>query len=101
MRYVMKNSEGVILANTLGEPAVEFRYGSGEILPGLEGPLTGLKIGEQKTFTLSPETVPGLNQTFRFEVIIDDVRWPAEMEQKTAMDDTDRDSECGPGCECS
>lgn len=102
MRYIMKNSEGAVLANTLEEPPVEFRYGTGEILPGLEGPLTGLKIGEHKTFSLSPESVPGLNQTFYFDVVIDDVRWAAESEQKKLKPGNERlgEKDCGPGCDC-
>jgi FKBP-type peptidyl-prolyl cis-trans isomerase (trigger factor) len=102
MRYIMKNSEGSVLANTLQEQPVEFRYGSGEILPGLEGPLTGLKIGEQKTFSLSPESVPGLNQTFYFDVIIDDVRWPSETEAQEVKDNLlkPEQKDCGPGCDC-
>lgn len=99
MRYIMKNSEGAVLADTRKEPPVEFRYGSGEILPGLEGPLTGLKIGEQKTFSLSPESVPGLNQTFYFDVIIDDVRWPARAEEKDSNIANAKET-CGPECDC-
>ncbi|MEX2234638.1 MAG: FKBP-type peptidyl-prolyl cis-trans isomerase [Cyclobacteriaceae bacterium] len=64
MRYTMKNSAGEILANTLEEEPVRFLYGSGEILPGLEHPLTGLRIGEQKSFSLSPELFLNLDKPF-------------------------------------
>ena len=87
MRYTMKNSAGEILVNTLEEEPVEFLFGSGEILPGLEHSLTGLKIGEQKSFSVSPETVPGFGQTIHFDVVIDDIRWATV-------------DECGPDCDC-
>ena len=87
MRYTMKNAAGEILANTLEEGPVRFLFGSGEILPALEYPLTGLKIGEQKSFSLSPEAIPEFGQTIHFDVVIDDIQWAAG-------------NECGPGCDC-
>jgi FKBP-type peptidyl-prolyl cis-trans isomerase SlyD len=101
MRYRMKNSQGEVLINTLeGEP-VTFLYGSGEILPGLEKPLSGLKIGEQKSFGLSAEAVPQFGQTMYFDVIIDDIRWPAGNDSPTIKSTLDNTADiCGPGCDC-
>lgn len=91
LRYTMKNAVGEVLADAAEQEPVKFLFGSGEILPGLESPLEGLRIGEKKSFSLSPETVPDLNETFHFDVIIDDIR-PAN--------DPESDAACGPGCDC-
>src|SRR5688500_15253035 len=103
MRYVMKNETQEVVVNTMEDEPVTFMFGSGEILPGLEQPLTGLKIGERKSFSLSPEDSPGLDQIFYFDVIIDDIRWEPEGESKnlnrSLKQDVDLDT-CGPDCDC-
>jgi len=100
MRYVMKNATDEVLVNTLEQEPVSFMFGSGEILPGLEGPLKGLKIGEEKSFSLSPDSTPGLDQTFYFRVIIDDVRWANEGSASEEHSGKKNDNDCGPDCAC-
>ena len=101
MRYLMKNSTEEVLVNIMEDEPVTFRFGSGEILPGLEQPLTGLKIGERKSFSLSPEMSPGLDQTFYFDVIIDDIRWISEGETKDVGTSLPSNIDpCGPNCDC-
>ena len=101
IRYTMTNAAGEILADSREDEPVKFLFGSGEILPGLEGPLAGLRIGDQKSFSLSDEVVPGLNQTFYFDVIIDDVRWANEKElTSTSAPASNTSGHCGPGCDC-
>jgi hypothetical protein len=97
IRYRMRNQAGEMLVDTFeGEPA-NFLYGSGDILPGLEGPLTGMRIGEQKTFTLSGDHAPELDQTYFFDVIVDDIRWAPDPEMKPLKNPA---SDCGPDCDC-
>lgn len=91
IRYRMKNSAGETLVNTMESEPVKFVYGSGQILPALEGALKGLKIGEQKKFTLA--AAPGLDEPFSFDVVVDDICW-IESEPATEAND------CGPGCVC-
>ncbi|HEX8040645.1 MAG TPA: FKBP-type peptidyl-prolyl cis-trans isomerase [Chryseosolibacter sp.] len=91
LRYRMKNSAGETLVNTMESEPVKFVYGSGEILPALESALKGMKIGEQKNFTLP--AAHGLDQPFSFDVVIDDICW-IESEPATKGND------CGPGCAC-
>jgi FKBP-type peptidyl-prolyl cis-trans isomerase 2 len=38
---------------------MEVRIGTGEIIPGLESGLMGMKVGETRTFTVSPEDAFG------------------------------------------
>ena len=97
IRYRMSNAAGEMLVDTFeGEPT-NFLYGSGEILPGLEGPLTGMRIGEQKAFTLSGESAPELDQTYHFDVIVDNVRWAPDEELKPVKNPA---MDCGPDCDC-
>jgi hypothetical protein len=93
MRYTMRNSSGEIIANTMDKEAVRFTYGSGQIAPGLEEALNGIKIGEQKSFTVSGDAAPGLPGTFGFDVIIDDVTWMDEPRSEAAYN-------CGHNCVC-
>ena len=100
LRYRMKNAQGDLLADILDEDPVCFLYGSGEILPGLESMLTGLNIGEQKTFTTSPGTTPGLTGTYYFDVIIDDIRWATDTELNQKVPLVASPDDCGAGCCC-
>ena len=100
MRYTMKNAEGEIMADIMRDQPVRFLYGSGEILPDLEGVLKGLKIGEQKNFCISPDSGGELKREFHFDVIIDDVQWATENDLNANASATDNAKEsCGPeGC---
>ncbi|MEX1241886.1 MAG: FKBP-type peptidyl-prolyl cis-trans isomerase [Cyclobacteriaceae bacterium] len=103
MRYIMKNSTEEVLVNTLEQEPVTFTFGSGKILPALEQPLTGLKIGEQKSFRLTPESSPGLDQTYYFDVIIDDIRWDNGDEpepEDVGISLQNSADDCGPDCNC-
>lgn len=99
IRYVMKNSREEVLVNTMAEEPVTFLFGTGEILPGLEAPLKGLKIGEEKRFSLSADS-PGLDQTLHFDVVIDDVRWAAEPGREAEKLPDETGGACGPDCSC-
>lgn len=99
LRYMMKNLSGETVANTMTADPVKFRYGSGEILPILEGALAGLKIGARKSFILSGEAAPGLNGTFHFDVLIDDISWVEDGAAPSAAD-AGAAGDCGPDCRC-
>jgi FKBP-type peptidyl-prolyl cis-trans isomerase 2 len=93
LRYTMRNSSGEIIANTMHKEAIRFIYGSGEIVSGLEEALNGLRVGEHRSFKVSEDTAPGLNGTFQFDVIIDDITWADEPKSRAAAN-------CGPDCLC-
>ena len=90
LRYLMKNSAGHVLVDTMDDKPVTFLYGSGEIIDGLERELNGLQIGDRKSFVLSRQIAPDLDDAFYFDIIIDDIYW-----QGTGQDD-----DCGPDCAC-
>lgn len=97
-RYLMKNSSGEIIADTMDTKGVNFVFGSGEILPGLENELDGLKIGEGKTFSVSADAVRGLGDTFQFDVVIDDICWAKDAHPVGSP--SVKGSLCGPDCAC-
>jgi FKBP-type peptidyl-prolyl cis-trans isomerase SlyD len=95
LRYVMKNAEAEVMEDTMDAAPVQFVHGSGNILPGLESSLKGLKPGETKTLSISDERLSGI---FYFAVVIDHVRAASSREIDTGKPALD--SECGPGCCC-
>ena len=59
MHYTLTLANGEILESTAeGEP-VEFIFGTGKIIPGLEKELEGMGIGEEKHIEVSPEEAYG------------------------------------------
>ena len=98
LRYVMKNGQGEELANIMASEPVKYLHGSGAIIPGLEDTLTGLRIGDCRSVSLTPETSPELQGTFHFNIIIDDVRWATEEELKMGSPEP-KSKHCG-GNDC-
>jgi len=73
IRYIMRNSKGVVLENTMNTAPINYLHGSGGIQPLLQAQLAGLKAGDNKMVYLLQES--GLTaDDFSFEVIIDNVR---------------------------
>lgn len=98
-RYRMRNSSGRILANTIESEGASFVFGSGEIDPGLEDAFAGMKIGEQKSFSVSGDAVAGLQDTFHFDIVIDDIGWTEDLRQAGTRVPS-APAFCGPGCSC-
>lgn len=59
MEYSLSLDSGTVIESSQGKGSVQFRYGSGKILPKLEEELIGLSIGEEKEVTLSPSEAYG------------------------------------------
>jgi len=52
--------DGLVVDSTLGKPPLRYVHGRGEIIPGLERKLEGLRAGEQRAFTVMPEEGYGI-----------------------------------------
>ncbi len=98
LRYIMKNSQGSILENTMNKSPVSYLQGSSAIQPLLQTQLEGLKAGDKKKVYLNAES--GLtSEDFIFEVIIDEVRtalneelllgYPVKMDVEKCESDCD------------
>jgi len=99
IRYIMKNSRGEVLEDTMSNRPVTYLHGAAGIQPLLQAQLEGLKAGEQKSIHLPAAT--GLtNEDFVFEVTVDDVRPASEQEIVLGYPLETIPQKCGPGCNC-
>ena len=99
LRYIMTDTNGNVMENTMNGPMVEYVHGIGSILPQLEQQLTGLNTGEQISFSFRDDSVGHI----KFEVIVDAVREAAAEElasgkPRSALQKDDES--CGPDCCC-
>ena len=79
MRYIMKNSGGLILENTMRAMPVSYLQGGTDILGSLQEQIAGLKPGDKKTVYLLKKA--GFTaEDFVFDIIIDEVRVASDEE---------------------
>jgi FKBP-type peptidyl-prolyl cis-trans isomerase SlyD len=99
IRYIMKNSEGAMLENSMKAQPVSYLHGAAGILLLLQEQLKGLKTGDKKVVYLRAET--GLtSEDFVFDVIIDGVRIALDEEILLGYPVQDNVIACEENCEC-
>ena len=59
IHYTLKNDDGEVLDSSQGQDPLQFVFGSGTIIKGLEVELEGKKVGDSFTATISPEDAYG------------------------------------------
>ena len=97
IRYIMKNSKGVVLENTMNNPAISYLHGSPVIQPLLQAQLEGLKAGDKRVVYL--KSASGLTEEdFIFEVIVDEVRGALKKEVLAGF--PVNAPKCEAGCDC-
>jgi len=91
LRYVMKNSTGDVIEDTMERSPIQYLHGAGKIIPALENAIEGMQAGEKRIFSISD---PGLSENLHFNLIIDEIRdaTPEEIQNGKPS--------CGPGCCC-
>jgi hypothetical protein len=99
LRYIMKNSKGDVLENTMNNTPVCYLQGASGIHPLLQMQLEGLKAGDQKSVYLAQEAA-STNDDFSFEVIIDDVRAAFPEEVRLGYPVSQNSNPCEPDCMC-
>lgn len=77
MEYTLTDENGNILDSSDGKGPMIYAHGQGQIVPGLEKALAGMKTGEQKTVTVKPEDGYGQPDPQAFQEIPRD-KFPAE-----------------------
>jgi FKBP-type peptidyl-prolyl cis-trans isomerase SlyD len=55
IEYTLTDETGKVVDSTVGKEPLTYLHGSGQIVPGLEKELTGLKVGDQKKIVVKPE----------------------------------------------
>lgn len=57
--YTGKLKDGTVFDTSVGREPLEFTLGSGEMIPGFEKAVLGMKVGEKKTFTIPADEAYG------------------------------------------
>jgi FKBP-type peptidyl-prolyl cis-trans isomerase SlyD len=69
MDYTLRDDDGdVIDESSKGEP-LEFLHGHGQIIPGLESELLGMKVGDSKKVTVLPGDAYGDHDPEKFQAM--------------------------------
>lgn len=53
--YTLKNNEGQVIDSSNGQEPLVYLHGTGQLIPGLEKHLTGLKKGDSKQVVIPPD----------------------------------------------
>lgn len=62
MDYTLRLDSGEVVDSSEGNDPLVFQFGRGQIIPGLERELAGLKMGDQKEVRVAPEEAYGSRQ---------------------------------------
>lgn len=82
--YTLKNAGGEVLDHSTNESPFSYIHGMGQIVPGLETALSGLRVGETKLVEVSPEEGYGpVNPALRLHV--NRSQFPPDVELKLGM----------------
>jgi FKBP-type peptidyl-prolyl cis-trans isomerase SlyD len=65
--YVLTDDKGNLIESTEGKEPLTYIHGAGQIVPGLERELSGLKLGDQKKVRVRPEEGYGMPDEKAFQ----------------------------------
>ena len=84
MSYCLNDTQGEELDRADADKPLDYLHGSGNIVPGLESALEGLKVGDKKDVTVNPEDGYGeLLADLKME--IDRTSFPADQKIEPGM----------------
>ncbi len=69
IHYTLTNKVGKKLDSTKGEEPMIYLHGSGQIIPGLEDALKGMRVGEQLNTTIAPSEAYGEYSEERIKIV--------------------------------
>jgi FKBP-type peptidyl-prolyl cis-trans isomerase SlyD len=84
IEYTLTDSNGTLIESTSGKEPLTYIHGAGQIVPGLERGLSGLKLGEEKKVQVRPEEGYGLPDESAFQELPKD-NVPPEAQKVGAM----------------
>jgi FKBP-type peptidyl-prolyl cis-trans isomerase SlyD len=67
IEYTLTDDTGAVIDSSDGKEPMSYVHGAGQIVPGLERALSGLKIGDQKKIRVRPEEGYGLPDEKAFQ----------------------------------
>ena len=59
VHYTGKLADGTMFDSSVGREPLEFTLGAGQMIPGFEKAVLGMKVGEKKTFTIPSDEAYG------------------------------------------
>lgn len=62
VHYTGTLEDGTIFDSSKNRQPLDFRIGSGDLIPGFESGVVGMEIGDSKTITIPPEDAYGLHR---------------------------------------
>lgn len=84
IEYTLTDDAGGVIDSNVGKEPLTYRQGAGQIVPGLERELLGLKVGDQKKIQVKPEDGYGMRDEKAFRELPKD-RLPAEAQRVGAV----------------
>ncbi len=52
VQYTGKLADGTVFDSSVGKDPLQFKLGSGQVIPGFDKAVTGMRVGEKKTVTI-------------------------------------------------
>ena len=52
--YILSDQDGAVIESDEGKEPMSYVHGKGQIIPGLEKELSGMKVGDQKKVHVKP-----------------------------------------------
>jgi len=92
MHYTLTLDTGEVIDSSAGREPLQFIYGRGMIIPGLEKELLALKTGDKKTVTVQPDEGYGLVNEELIQTISRE-QLPPDLELKVGMALTGRNEQ--------
>jgi peptidylprolyl isomerase len=84
LSYQLKLADGSVYDSSDAKQPLEFIYGMGMVLPGLENGLKGLKTGDKKIITVKAADAYGVRDEAAVQTVARS-SFPADMELKAGM----------------
>jgi FKBP-type peptidyl-prolyl cis-trans isomerase SlyD len=84
IEYTLRDDKGEVIDSNVGQSPMNYVHGAGQMVPGLEKELEGLKVGAQTTVQIPPEEGYGPVDPQAYQEIPRD-RIPPEAQQPGAM----------------
>jgi peptidylprolyl isomerase len=82
--YTGKLADGTVFDTSVGKQPLEFTIGSGQVIPGFDKAVTGMKVGETKTVTIPVDEAYGQRRDDLIYVV-DRSRLPQDTEPQVGQ----------------
>ena len=85
LEYTLSDETGKVIESNKGKEAMSYIHGKGQIIPGLEKELSGMKVGEEKKVQVKPEDGYGPVNPEAFQEISKDKLPPEALKVGTML----------------